>query len=250
MLPDRDPFQSRLSEMSGSRDSRAEYFGTFSSYGVPTSDVPGSQFLGVQNNINPSLTEGDYLSGISPWLPKPPLNTYAVLALIFGVMVPPAGVALGHLALPQIRRTGQRGWLAAMCGLVIGYLLSVVLLILLVWLTAVADHGSGSTAARQSSAQTATAPPGVVTSIAPAPIRPHIKLDLNQAAVGKCVEIEKRDEASEGTRDDALDLYEVPCQHRVGVYAVVARVPGDAECNSTYVASPPDRSFAICLNRY
>lgn len=251
MLPDRDPFQSALSKTAGSRDSTTQYFGQRASYGVPTSDAPGSQFFGPPDDINPTLAEGGYFSSISPWLPQAPLNTYAVLALIFGVLVPPAGAVLGHLALPQIRRTGQRGWLAAVCGLVIGYLLSVVLLVLMVWLTAVGARGSdGAAASQPSGVRTAAAPPSLVTSIAPAPIRPHIKLDLNQATVGKCVELEKRDEASEGTRDDALDLYEVPCQHRVGVYTVVARVPGDAECNSTYVASPPDRSFTVCLNRY
>lgn len=250
MLPDRDPFQSALSKTSGSRDSTTQYFGTPTGYGVPTPDVPASQFFGPPNDINPTLAEGGYLSGISPWMPQPPLNTYAVLAPVFGVLVPPAGVVLGHLALPQIRRTGQRGWLAAVSGLVIGYLLSVVSLGLLVWLAAVGARGSDGAAASHSSAPTAAPPPSLVTSIAPAPIRPHIKLDLNQATIGKCVELEKRSEASEGTRDDALDLYEVPCQHRVGVYTVVARVPGDSECNSTYVASPPDRSFTVCLNRY
>lgn len=250
MLPDRDPFQSALSKTSGFRDSTTQYFGTPASYGMPTPDVPGSQFFGSPSDANPSFAEGSYLSGISQWPPRPPLNTYAVLSLIFGVLVPPAGVALGHLALPQIRRTGQRGWLVAVCGLVIGYLLSVVLLVLLVWLTAVGARGSDGAAASQSSARAAAPLPSLVTSIAPAPIRPHIKLDLNQATVGRCVELEKRGEASEGTRDDALDLYEVPCQHRVGVYTVVARVPGDSECNSTYVASPPDRSFTVCLNRY
>lgn len=178
------------------------------------------------------------------------MNTYAVLALIFGFLVPPAGVAVGHLALPQIKRTGQRGWLAAVCGLVIGYLLCVVLLVLLVWLVAVGDRGSNDAAATQWPVPVASPPPSVVTSIAPAPIRPHVKLDLGRATVGKCVEIEKRDEAGEGPRDDALDLYEVPCQHLPGVFTVVARLPDDAECNSTYVASPPDRSFSVCLNRY
>jgi len=35
--------------------------------------------------------------------PSPDYNTFAVLSPIFAVVVPPAGVVLGHLALPQIR---------------------------------------------------------------------------------------------------------------------------------------------------
>lgn len=254
MLPDRDPFHSVSSDAPGSQDFTPPYADTLTGYGMSTSRVSGPPLFGQPSDIPPSFTQGDYLSGISAWpqrpAPQPPLNTYAILALIFGVLVPPAGVAVGHLALPQIKRTGQRGWLAAVCGLVIGYLLCVVLLVLLVWLVAVGDRGSSGAAAMQSSVPVANPLPSVVTSIAPAPIRPHIKLDLDRATIGQCVEIEKRDEAGDGTRDDALDLYKVACQHRPGVYTVVARVPADVECNSTYVASPPDRSFSICLNRY
>jgi len=38
--------------------------------------------------------------------------------------------------------------------------------------------------------------------------------------------------------------------HRDGVYTVVARVAADSDCNTTYVAAPPDHMFAVCLNRY
>lgn len=178
---------------------------------------------------------------------QPPLNTYAVLAPILAVLVPPAGVAVGHLALPQIKRTGQRGWLAAVCGLATGYLMCAVLAGVLLWLLASGGDGTRTTTG-------ASAPPAastsVLTSMAPAPARPRDKLDLNQAAVGMCVEIEKRDESNELNSDDALDLYHVSCQHRVGVYTVVARVSEDSECNSTYVAAPNDHEFAVCLNRY
>lgn len=175
-------------------------------------------------------------------------NTYAVLAPIFAILVPPAGVALGHLALPQIRRTGERGWLTAVCGLVLGYLLSAALLAALVWLLVAGGRGTGRDQSEPASAGGAS--PSVVTSIAPPPVRPRHKIELSQATVGQCAEIEKRDSADDVGRDDALDLFEVPCQHRVGVYVVVARVSADAECSSTYVAAPPDRSFAVCLNRY
>lgn len=181
---------------------------------------------------------------------EPPLNTYAVLAPIFGVLIPPAGVAFGHLALPQIKRTRQRGWLAAVCGLVFGYVFSVLLVALLIWLLVSRDHTSHGARSGAETAPSIAPSPGVVTSMAPAPMRPHTKLDLRAATVGKCAEIEKRDQSGEENNDEALDLYQVPCQHRVGVYTVIARVTTGSECNSTYVASPPDRSFAVCLNRF
>src|SRR5262245_13656406 len=76
-------------------------------------------------------------------------NTFAVLSPIFAVVVPPAGVVLGHLALPQIRRTGERGRAAAIAGLVIGYLMCVLLIAALIWwLTS--DSGSKTRTASSS----------------------------------------------------------------------------------------------------
>ncbi|OOK63743.1 hypothetical protein BZL30_9396 [Mycobacterium kansasii] len=51
-----------------------------------------------------------------------------MLSAILAVPMPPAAVVLGHLALPRIRRTGERGRLAAILGLVTGYLMCAVLL--------------------------------------------------------------------------------------------------------------------------
>jgi Domain of unknown function (DUF4190) len=170
-----------------------------------------------------------------------------VLSPILAILVPPAGVVLGHLALPQIRRTGERGWLAAISGLVLGYLLCVALLVAAIWFAWSSHTRSTPAGATPTSARSAATPStSVVTSIAPPSTTPRIKLDLTQAAVGTCVEIQIRGGGSE----DALDLFKVPCVHRDGVYTVVARVANDSDCNTTYVAAPPDHTFAVCLNRY
>lgn len=191
----------------------------------------------------PELWQFGPASGSQP--PKsPPYNTFAVLSPILGILVPPAGVVLGHLALPQIRRTGERGWLAAILGLVLGYLMCVALVVGAIWFAASSHTRSAPPAI--------TAPPrgtpstSVVTSMAPPSITPRIKLDLAQATVGTCVEIQIRG----GGGEDDLDLFKVPCVHREGVYTVVARVANDSDCNTTYVAAPPDHTFAVCLNRY
>jgi hypothetical protein len=83
-----------------------------------------------------------------------------------------------------------------------------------------------------------------VTSVAPPPTVPRIKLDLATVPIGTCVEIQLRND--EG--NDALDLFKVDCAHKEGVYTVTARVLASYECRSVYVAAPPDRSFALCLN--
>jgi Domain of unknown function (DUF4190) len=182
--------------------------------------------------------------------PSTEYNTFAVLSPIFAVVVPPAGVVLGHLALPQIRRTGERGRRAAIAGLVIGYLMCVVLLAALIWwLTS--DSGSDTTTGSGSPpAATDQMPPttraSTVTSVAPPSNIPRIKLDLATVPIGTCVEIQLR--SDEGS--DALDLFKVDCAHKEGVYTVTARVSATYECRSVYVAAPPDHSFALCLNPY
>src|SRR5689334_20891033 len=130
--------------------------------------------------------------------PSADYNTFAVLSPIFAVVVPPAGVVLGHLALPQIRRSGERGRNAAIAGLVIGYLMCLVLIAALIWwLTSDSDSGD-ATASPQSSApyQVPPAPPrpSTVTSVAPPPTVPRIKLDLATVPIGTCVQIQLRND--------------------------------------------------------
>jgi hypothetical protein len=64
--------------------------------------------------------------------------------------------------------------------------------------------------------------------------------------VGTCAEIQLRG----GAAADALDLFNVPCEHREGVYTVVAKVTHEYDCNSTYIAAASDRTFFVCLNLY
>lgn len=48
-------------------------------------------------------------------------NTYALVAVITAFLVPLAGIIFGHLALSQIKRTGDAGRGLALTGLVYGY---------------------------------------------------------------------------------------------------------------------------------
>ena len=183
--------------------------------------------------------------------PSADYNTFAVLSPIFAVVVPPAGVVLGHLALPQIRRTGERGRdgrhrrtgdrLSDVPGadrrphLVVDQRFGL-------W-----RHDRVNLAERLHLSDAVDHPrPSTVTSVAPPSTVPRIKLDLATVPIGACVEIQLR--SDEG--NDALDLFKVDCEHKEGVYTVTARVSANYECRSVYVAAPPDRSFALCLNPY
>ncbi len=66
-----------------------------------------------------------------------PTNTIAILALIFALLLGPIGVIFGHIALSQIKRTGEQGRGLAIAGLVIGYVALAFLVIYIVFLVVV-----------------------------------------------------------------------------------------------------------------
>jgi hypothetical protein len=220
--------------------------------GDPFDPHTGDPFATAPGTAHAPPNVGGWPHGSSPRQPshQPRYNTFAVLGAVFAVLLPPAGVILSHLALPQIQRTNERGRGAAIWALIVGYMLCVALIAWgAIWAssgdresTPRASHPAGTPDAPPPPAR----PPSVVTSVAPAPTDPRNKLDLTRVTIGTCAEIQLRG----GSSDDALDLFGVPCQHRDGVYTVVARVITDSDCQSTYVAAPPDHSFALCLNRY
>ncbi len=61
-------------------------------------------------------------------------NTLAIVALILGIVVPIAGIIVGHIALSQIKKTGEQGRGLALAGTIIGYVLTVgALLFWILW---------------------------------------------------------------------------------------------------------------------
>jgi hypothetical protein len=57
----------------------------------------------------------------TPGYYAPPTNTLAILALVLAFVISPGGIICGHIALNQIKRTGEGGRGLAMAGLIIGY---------------------------------------------------------------------------------------------------------------------------------
>lgn len=57
----------------------------------------------------------------APGYYAPPTNTLAILALVLGFVISPGGIICGHIALNQIKRTGEGGRGLALAGLIIGY---------------------------------------------------------------------------------------------------------------------------------
>ncbi len=92
-----------------------------------------------------------------PYLP--PINKSATQSLVFAFLSPPVGAVLGHLALAQIRRTGELGRNRALAGLALSYaFVTLAVLALVAWATLAAFTSTTSHPAAPGS--TAAAPPG------------------------------------------------------------------------------------------
>lgn len=57
----------------------------------------------------------------APYAPKPPTNALAIVSLISAFFVSIVAIILGHIALAQIKRTGESGRGLALAGTIIGY---------------------------------------------------------------------------------------------------------------------------------
>ncbi|CAM3511935.1 peptidylprolyl isomerase [Mycobacterium frederiksbergense] len=80
---------------------------------------------------------GSYPPGYPPaygYPPPPrPTNALAIASLICAFLLAPLGVVFGHISLSQIKRSGEDGRGLAIAGLVIGYLLTVLGALVLVF---------------------------------------------------------------------------------------------------------------------
>lgn len=75
----------------------------------------------------------------APSAPEGRTNTLAIIALVLGIVVPIGGIITGHIALNQIKRTGEAGRGMALAGTIIGYVLTALTIILgILWIVAFA----------------------------------------------------------------------------------------------------------------
>ena len=61
--------------------------------------------------------------------PEQKTNTLAIVALILGILIPIAGIVVGHISLGQIKKTGENGRGLALTGTILGYVFSVLWII-------------------------------------------------------------------------------------------------------------------------
>ena len=59
-------------------------------------------------------------------------NVLAIIALIGAFVLPLAGIICGHIALGQIKRTGEKGHGLALAGTILGYVFVLLYVILII----------------------------------------------------------------------------------------------------------------------
>lgn len=85
--------------------------------------------------------------GYAPYAQR--TNTLAIIALILGFVVPLGGIICGHIALGQIRRTGEDGRGLALAGTILGYVFTgltvlVVIAYIIFFVVIFAAAGAGA----------------------------------------------------------------------------------------------------------
>lgn len=127
--------------------------------------------------------------------PRPPAqdtNTLATLSVVFAFLLAPVGVVLGHFALRDIRRRGERGRNRALVGLTLSYAFTVIAVVsVALWTTFGGQHGAQPARPAAGNSTPAAAPQSAV-----APPEPSVTAAGLQSLVL--------------TPDDVADLIKAP----------------------------------------
>jgi len=181
--------------------------------------------------------------------PSGEVNKLATLSIVFAFVFAPVGVVLGHVALAQISRRGERGRDRALIGLTLSYLFILFAVVaLIVWLIIGGGPRSSPTQATPSRTAT-TAPPSVSTTVvtAPPPQRPTVAVE--DLRMGDCVEVQQTQ--PDPTKPDYQDvkIYRVRCEVRDGVFQVSLIASSADQCTVRALINRKDTIFA-CIDEF
>ena len=180
------------------------------------------------------------------------VNTLATLSIVFAFVFAPAGAALGHVALSQIKQRGQRGRERAIVGLTLSYVIIVLAVIaLLIWLVTANSSKSPSTPVQPRQRRPRRRPPArppQTTVITPPPAqRPTVTVE--QLRVGDCVEVQQtQPDPTRGPQTNIILIFPVRCEVRDGVFRVDQILSTDS-CPVQTLFNRQETIFA-CISSY
>jgi hypothetical protein len=182
--------------------------------------------------------------------PSGEVNTLATLSMVFAFVFAPAGVVLGHVALAQTSRRGERGRDRALIGLTLSYVFILFAVVaLIVWLIIGGGPKSSPTQATPSRTAIPSPPPSISTTVVtgPPPQRPTVTVE--DLRVGQCVEVQQfqPDPTRPGSQD--VKIYLVRCEVRDGVFQVNLIAKSEDQCTARVLTNRADTLFA-CISEF
>lgn len=108
---------------------------------VPDAGAPGQPQWATPAHPGPY---GEAMWPTHPYASQPRTNVLAIISLISAFMFSAAAVVTGHIALSEIKRTGETGRGMALAGLIIGYVgvafMIVIFIVYFAFLSALFAH--------------------------------------------------------------------------------------------------------------
>ena len=188
-----------------------------------------------------------------PGRPSGEVNKFATLSIVFAFVFAPVGAALGHVALSQIKRSGQRGRERAIVGLTISYVIIVLAVIaLVIWLLTANASESPSSPGKTTATPTTTPrasppPPRTTVFTPPPPQRPTVTVE--QLRVGDCVEVQQtQPDPTRGPETNVILIFPVRCEVRDGVFRV-DQILSTSTCPGQTLFNKQETVFA-CISDY
>jgi Domain of unknown function (DUF4190) len=189
------------------------------------------------------------------------VNTLATLSVVFAFVFAPVGIAFGHLALSQIRYSGQAGRDRALVGLTVSYVVSLVAVVALIVMAAAASSGGISPSATTSTTTTTTqttpnttsptprtSPRKTTTEVTPSPSTPGM-VRVDDLKVGDCVEVQQDGPDPSRPGYDFIKIYASACQAGDNIFHV-DRIATRAEaCPKAFLVNGSETIFA-CVSSF
>jgi hypothetical protein len=181
------------------------------------------------------------------------VNTLATLSVVFALVFAPVGIALGHIALSQIRFRGQAGRDRALVGLTMSYAVSVVAALVLIVAAAAGPSDTTSASATPStttttpSAAARPSPPQTTTEATPPPVTTGT-VRVDDLNIGDCVRLEKERPDPTHPGLDFIKIYSSACVAGESVYRVDQIASRAEACPNSFLVNPSETMFA-CVSK-
>ncbi|MDH6196289.1 hypothetical protein M2272_002932 [Mycobacterium frederiksbergense] len=210
-------------------------------YAAPTS-LPG--YGQLMPTYGPPMSYGQH--DAPP--PKPEVNTFATLSVVFAFVFAPAGAVLGHLALARIKRGHEPGRKRAVLGLTLSYaIMALTVIALVVWLIlGPARNNSGTTTVTTTTVPT----PRVISTVVTPPPRSRPTVSVENLRQGDCIEVQTNAPVAGQPNTDHIYLYRAQCEVRDGVFQVRQLVGNEDACLTTNVVFNVARTVFACIDKF